>query len=462
MRRHGPWTCLALVIGLCCCGTEEGPLKPESTITLPDGPAAGCGPGNCNGCCSKAGACIIIPSSTYCGSGGKPCVSCDSDQVCFQGKCVKGSTSCSSSSCPKGCCKGDQCVAGTAAGACGAGGQPCKACSSTQTCKDHACACDSSSCSGCCDPATSSCKPGNEPGYCGKGGGQCKACKAGEGCVGGACKAGPSCGPSSCPAGCCDGSTCRPGTDSLACGTGGQNCIACQAGETCASGKCTPGGSCGPANCAGCCSGNQCQPGNTFQECGAGGGTCKTCSAGQACSSGVCGAAGKCSPTNCSGCCDGVTCDTGNTPQACGTGGDPCKACKAGQGCTSGICKLSMSSIWGVTVLSASISTAKSWDWPVYTEPDPFVELTVGSVTGKTTAKGNTYTPYWNELVLTTSAGSLTGYSMKVKVNDSDITGNELMGQCSVNVKESTLLSGYGWVSCGQYISKLYFKFSLK
>lgn len=48
-----------------------------------------------------------------------------------------------------------------------------------------------------------------------------------------------SCSSATC-AGCCDGTTCRPGTHDSTCGSGGDGCSACTAGTTCASHACVP------------------------------------------------------------------------------------------------------------------------------------------------------------------------------------------------------------------------------
>jgi len=124
-----------------------------------------------------------------------------------------------------------------------------------------------------------------------------------------------------------------------------------------------------------------------------------------------------------------------------------------------------MNSKWGITIINAKIDTAKKWDWPLSTEPDPFVDLTVGSVQGKTTVKANTYTPYWNELVLTTTAYAVTKYGMTVKIYDDDLTGQELMGSCSLSVSESVLVSGWGTttkcsLSGTLHVKELNFKFT--
>ena len=109
------------------------------------------------------------------------------------------------------------------------------------------------------------------------------------------------------------------------------------------------------------------------------------------------------------------------------------------------------SSKWSITVEKASIDKTKSWDTLVNTEPDVYVEVEVGaSNKGKTTVKNNTYTPYWNELVLTTTAGSLNSYKLKLTVWDDDWPYDQTMGKCTLSVPDSVLSQGYGYANnCG-------------
>ena len=414
MRRHLRAALAMGLVGLlggalACSDDGEGQLD-GSTITLPEG-GANCGPSNCVGCCTSSGACLPVASNTYCGSGGNVCISCQNDEICSQGQCIKAGK-CSQSSCPNGCCKGDKCMGGSAKDACGSGGQQCSECSTTQLCKNKWCACDPSKCSGCCDGASNTCKPGNESGACGKSGQACKKCGSAQICKEGACATGDKCSASNCATGCCDGDTCKTGGTVAACGKGGQACKQCKAGEKCDNGVCNDPAQCGPSNCAtGCCSSGKCLSGTSINECGSGGGVCS--------------------------------------------------ACVKSQVCKSGKCKLDPSSKWNITIVSASYLTSKKWDWPAYTEPDSYVEATVGASTGKTTPKNNTYTPYWNELVLTVTAGSLESYGMTLKVYDDDWPSDELMGSCKATIPENVLLSGSGVkTGCGQYIKSIKFSFS--
>ncbi len=387
----------ALLLVVACSDDGEDPVS-EGGITLPDGST--CTPSNCVGCCTTGGACIIVPSNTYCGSGGKACIPCKATEICSQGQCMPAGK-CSQSSCASGCCKGDSCMPGNAKDACGSNGIQCLQCASTQKCgQNKSCVCDSATCTGCCDPASQTCKSGN---------------------------------------------------DSSACGKSGTACKKCDAGQVCSNGVCGKGEKCSSSNCTGCCDGDTCKTGNTPAFCGSSGAACKKCPGSYQCQSGVCNDPTQCGPSNCtSGCCDQGKCLSGSSTNACGSGGKVCQSCKKSQVCKSGTCKLDPSSKWSITVEQAEFDKTKSWDTLVYTEPDPFVEVTVGSTTGKTTVKSNTYTPYWNELVLSTTAGSLNTYGVSIKVSDSDTIGSQLMGSCKATVAEKILTGGKGYIqNCG-------------
>lgn len=76
----------------------------------------------------------------------------------------------------------------------------------------------------------------------------CMACQPGEDCVDGTCQAVDGvCDAAFCAEGCCAGDVCVIGDrDAQQCGSGGQMCVACRAGEDCVNGVCQPvtGGSC--------------------------------------------------------------------------------------------------------------------------------------------------------------------------------------------------------------------------
>ena len=219
-------------------------------------------------------------------------------------------------------------------------------------------------------------------------------------------------------------------------------------------------GLCIPAMCIGCCQGSVCKPGNSIAACGTGGQPCQACGPGEACTGGACKSSG-CGPSNCPGCCKGGACIVAINDTACGSGGAQCVACKKYQGCQAGACKLNHGSQWKVTLIKAEIDKGKVYDQGPNPHPDPFVEVSVGPTKGKTTTKMNTYSPMWNELVLTTTAGDLFTHGLSVNVWDQDgALANQLIGSCKVTLAESVLLSGSGIMVCGKEVKQLKFAFS--
>jgi hypothetical protein len=252
--------------------------------------------------------------------------------------------------------------------------------------------------------------PGNSAAACGSTGVACVACSTtglGPYCfpVGNGgncgcqqstdCAVGLACGPGSkqvpvcsttcgfgavCNGGCCNGTTCAPGTGATACADpqglpmcvdcntspNGRKCTATGCGCTVAA-DCQPQESCNTTThrceyaCGdashtacngGCCdpSSLTCALGTDVNACGSSGGSCAPCStnanghscvsgqcgcnfsydcpSGTACNGGVCTTA--CSPGNyCAGngCCDGTRCQPGTAAGACGQGGGACNAC---------------------------------------------------------------------------------------------------------------------------------------
>lgn len=406
--RPGGLRALLLVIVLSMapsCGENEG-----SPVILPEA-GSSCGPGRCNGCC-EGDRCQAGTDNNACGGVGMPCVQCQTGEVCVQGQCLTTSGKCNPGNCPTGCCQGDNCLAGTDNAACGTGGIPCIACAASQTCENQSCGCGPSTCNGCCDGA-GVCRSGTEPGACGTGGKACALCIGPDSCVLGSCTS-SSCNASSCATGCCSGSTCKAGTDTADCGQGGQTCKACNTGESCVQSVCVNTSQCGPGSCNGCCQGSQCL--------------------------------------------------SGLSTTACGTGGDPCQICSSKALCTSGSCSLDPLSKWGIVMQDASIDTSKNWDTLVYTAPDPYVKVTVGTLSGTTTPINDTYTPKWDEYLFSATAASITGSGLSVEIYDDDWpTADELMGACNVTVSDTALMAGGGYISsCGAdgNILKLSFKFT--
>jgi len=120
--------------------------------------------------------------------------------------------------------------------------------------------------------------------------------------------------------------------------------------------------------------------------------------------------------------------------------------------------------MWGIVIEDADLDSSKSWDTLVYTAPDVFVKLTVGTLSGTTSTINDTYTPQWDEYVFSATASSILQNGLTVEIYDDDWpTSDELIGACSITVPETVLLAGAGYVSsCGSsgWVNKLSFKFT--
>jgi hypothetical protein len=314
------------------------------------------------------------------GGGCRVAANCPVGQACdpVAGSCT---ISCSASqACNGGCCDGAHCVTGTASMQCALGNALCGSCAGNVA--GSACL-DNGGASRVCGCTTASDCPANQ------------ACNTQSHTCGTACSA-----SSPCNGGCCNGTTCQPGTADGVCGNTGQACVACAGNQN--GFKCEPvtgGGQCGcaafPADCpgsasscsashlcvnvcsaatpcqAGCCSiptgmtMGTCMPGTVSQTCGAVGQACVSCSGnaqGTAClSSGSCGCTQtsdcpggtacdtslhKCT-TTCNtnqpcngGCCSTATgtCVAGGSTAACGSSGGLCNACAASTDCATYSC----------------------------------------------------------------------------------------------------------------------------
>jgi len=253
------------------------------------GLSGACTGANCKGCCSGS-KCHPGTGDQFCGKGGQGCKACNNLQKCMAGVC-KAYDQCSTKNCA-GCCSGAKCQPGNLFHLCGKGGQQCKACQTGQACNQGVCdippaQCTPANCSGCCDG--NKCQPGTTFTHCGYGGSKCKQCPGGQQCNKGTCGTPPpTCTPANC-SGCCSGGTCNPGTTFGFCGKNGQQCKACQSGEQCQNGACVvPTPTCGPGNCTGCCQGTTCKTGSSTSACGLAGASCKACAKYELCSSGSC------------------------------------------------------------------------------------------------------------------------------------------------------------------------------
>ena len=255
---------------------------------------------------------------------------------------------CNAASCPTGCC-GNQtvCNSGSANAACGRSGQTCIDCAASgEQCVGGSCmavaptTCTPQNCAGCCEGNT--CRAGSDIKACGSNGGGCVYCPLGEACNGGTCAPSAGCDPQNCY-GCCLNGTCYVGLDDMLCGQNGDKCVNCNG--ACEQTGQLGGGACTPiqspcAKCAGCCDQpyDSCRPGTDNLACGSNGAGCAVCSDGGTCIGNAC-TFGSCSSANCAGCCDDYgTCQMQIDEQHCGRAGDLCAVCLAGYSCANGYC----------------------------------------------------------------------------------------------------------------------------
>lgn len=153
------------------------------------------------------------------------------------------------------------------------------------------------------------------------------------------------CSPANCDGCCSDSGACVPltGQSNASCGVEGAACRTCTPGNACTFGKCVGAADCGPSTCDGCCSSGACisLSQTSAENCGSGGEACDACLAGQSCSAGSCGGSG-CNATSCpTGCCSSGACiqRANQSTSQCGNNGAGCVACSAGQTCGGGSCQ---------------------------------------------------------------------------------------------------------------------------
>lgn len=273
---------------------------------------------------------------------------CDKDEYCYQGKCIKatcpkGLTDCNGKcvftendrehcgACNQACKPGEICTNGTCALNCPTGQNKCgEKCYDLQENTNHCGACNFACASGesclkgkcqvSCPASQTACgtvctNTQTDRNHCGA----CnKTCNSGEACESGQCKVSCPPGQTTCGKICVDLQAERNH-----CGACNQ---ACQSGEVCSSGQCAtscPRGT--PIVCAGGCVDTQ----TNSSHCG----TCNaTCSGGKICQTGQCSCAKD--RLDCNGLCVDPKTDR-NHCGACNT------ACPAGQLCSSGSCQTS-------------------------------------------------------------------------------------------------------------------------
>lgn len=331
----------------CTAGTEC-----NATLGRCEASTQVCTPATCaGGCCTSTGQCQTPGNLNYaCGTGGQLCQNCTGSQQCVNGSCSDfNPQACTAQNCATGCCYGDQCQPYPNASQCGLNGSPCQSCPGGYTCNTQTGQCqDPSGCgtpcaqaNGCC--LNNQCQPGNHPAACGSGGQNCVACAQDQVCRDQSCQSAVNpgdCTPFNCPTGCCD-SEGRCHIDGAIneqyCGVLGLQCETCQTWEECSLGSCKPKSvscSCGPGQC---CNGGTCVPGNTTTQCGTNGAPCDNCLTKlppSTCNTAtfICGDSTP-SCTNCiAGCCENGNCIpyASQSSSRCGSGGATCQPCSSG------------------------------------------------------------------------------------------------------------------------------------
>jgi C2 domain len=140
-----------------------------------------CTPANCAGCC-RDDRCEEGTSESACGEGGGACETCNTVQKCAAGTCKEP---CGPNNC-KGCCDGDTCLPGNATDTCGGEGGACTSCTTqgaSFVCSNHQCidgSCQATCVNGCC--TADGCQPGTAANACGTGGEACIDCGYGRTC----------------------------------------------------------------------------------------------------------------------------------------------------------------------------------------------------------------------------------------------------------------------------------------
>ncbi len=288
-------------------------------------------------------------------------------------------------------------------------------------------------CEGCLNGDT--CAPGDSELACGAGGEQCLACADGWLCFDGSCVEPPTCDAGNC-AGCCDAVRgCVTGADATACGAGGEACSACVGNETCDGTACIAPCS---ETCPGCCDGETCHAGTGDTACGTGGASCEACGDAASCS-----AQSVCVPdacaTTCAGCCDGNTCLTGNGVGACGNTGDACVACGTGRTCMNQACVTDPASTWELVLISGEVSPKNQSGefWDIIGSADPVVDFELYDSSTSTAYRASSSviqddnTPTWNESILT-NVPARAFMLWKIDVFDSDIDPDDFI--CSISI----------------------------
>lgn len=263
------------------------------------------------------------------------------------------------------------------------------------------------------------------------------------------------CDSTSC-SGCCQGNFCIEVPTDSACGANGQACFSCSVGTSCQSGKCEfPTGVCQQSCTSGCCENGLCQSGTDSTACGSGGQICVDCTQlMQSCdpNSRSCTASTNplCNADNCPGCCNGNVCQDGDLQTSCGNSGVACQACRSDELCQDRQC-IVPERLFDVVLGRVVIDLP--WAMCVETECDPWVKVTYLGQDYESSRKAGNAVVFDELMIPSASAEDLMASGFKVDLNEQDPTGFSTLCDAVVRVNDWDLQSGEVVVDCTDYVA---------
>jgi hypothetical protein len=211
-------------------------------------------------------------------------------------------------------------------------------------------------------------------------------------------------------------------------------CTNCEEGE-----QCTPEGAC--VSCERGCRGpkGRCLEGTADEACGVAGEQCIECGMNEACERGRCIEQEQDKPCveSCVGCCDGERCLRGTADDACGSNGEACFGCRNGFECSSsGSCRLDPNGQWDVVAVGATIVQSTVSGDPT-SGPDPYLEVTVGDRSAKTSSQDNKFRVDWNEVTVDRAKASAIKSDLSYILWDEDLRNDDkIVSDCTPNLSD--------------------------
>ena len=221
-----------------------------------------------------------------------------------------------------------------------------------------------------------------------------------------------------------------------------------------------PKSGCGASCVTGCCQGTTCLPGTTISGCGVGGLTCRTCGAADQCINGVCvPPTPNCGPSTCAlGCCSQAgVCVQSPNEAACGANGGACVLCGTGEVCTpAGKCDSSKPKKYSVTVVGCEITGGCG----LGDTCDGIAKVALGTGTAvETPEQSNTTTPVWDFKLFDATEVDLLAQKLMVTILDADTVFNDTVATCEIGITASALSSGELTTACETNVKSLKFTF---